>query len=216
MQVLGWAAPARVEGADRAMHGGRALPVPVHLPPRRVGVEAPDAVDMLDSGVVEQAPAPPIEAVGGAGVGPEEHSLAVRLAAVGADVEGGHGRRSGEPEDGNGDQRCGTPAHGPKVERDKAGIFDIFLARTNASGRPMLHNPASMIRRGGIALAAFAAVAAFALPAVSASAATRPPTLQLGRPKRRELLDKVTATGTVRAATGGENVTVLVTASGNT
>jgi L,D-transpeptidase catalytic domain len=80
----------------------------------------------------------------------------------------------------------------------------------------MLHNPASMIRRGGITLAAVAALAAFALPAVSASAATGPPTLQLDGPKSPGLLDRVTASGNLPGATAGANVTVEVQASGNT
>jgi hypothetical protein len=80
----------------------------------------------------------------------------------------------------------------------------------------MLHNAASMIRRGGIALAVFAAAAAFALPAATASAATGPPTLQLDGPKSPGLLDKITATGNLPGATSGANVTVEVTASGKT
>src|SRR3954452_21867531 len=93
MQVLRGARAARVEGADRAPHGGAARPMPAPLPPRRVGVKAPDSIVVLDPGLVEQLPVPPAEAVGGMGVGPEEHSLAGRLAAVGADVEGGRRRR---------------------------------------------------------------------------------------------------------------------------
>ena len=65
------------------------------------------------------------------------------------------------------------------------------------------------------ALALIAATAALALPAASASAATGPPTLELNAPKTPALLDKVTATGTLPGATGGEQVTVLVEASGN-
>ena len=78
-----------------------------------------------------------------------------------------------------------------------------------------MHNAAVVIRRGGISIALIAAVAAFALPA-AASAASGPPTLQLNGPKSPGLLDKVTAAGNLPGASGGENVTVEVTASGNT
>ena len=73
-----------------------------------------------------------------------------------------------------------------------------------------------MIRRGGTSVALLAALAALALPATAASAATGAPTLDLNGPKSPGLLDKMTATGTLPGATGGENVTVTVTASGNT
>ena len=78
------------------------------------------------------------------------------------------------------------------------------------------HNAAVVIRRGGMLIVLVAALAAFALPAASASAATAPPTLNLNGPKSPGLLDKVTAAGNLPGATGGENVTVEVTASGNT
>ncbi len=80
----------------------------------------------------------------------------------------------------------------------------------------MLHNAASMIRRGGITLALIAALAAFVLPAASASAATGAPSLELNGPKSPGLLDKVTAAGVVPGAIAGANVTVEVQASGNT
>jgi hypothetical protein len=80
----------------------------------------------------------------------------------------------------------------------------------------MLHNPASMIRRGVVTLTAFAALAAFALPVASASAATGPPTLQLNGPKSPGLLDKVIAAGNLPGAAAGASVTVEVQASGNT
>src|SRR3954469_877746 len=216
VQVLAGALAGRVQGADRSLDLGAAVPVPVDLPSRRMGMEAPDAVMVLDLGVIEEIAAAPAEAVGGVGVGPEDHPFAGGLAAVGADLEGGRRGRGAEPEHGEDDQRCEAPAHSSKVERAKAGIFGIFLARANASGRPMLHNPASMIRRGGITVAALAALAAFALPAVSATAATGPPTLELNGPKSPGLLDKVTAIGNVPGATAGANVTVEVQASGNT
>jgi hypothetical protein len=80
----------------------------------------------------------------------------------------------------------------------------------------MLHNAAVVFRRGGISIAMFvAAVALCALPA-AASAATGPPTLQLNGPKSPGLLDKVTAAGNLPGAAAGDNVTVEVTASGNT
>jgi FlaG/FlaF family flagellin (archaellin) len=78
-----------------------------------------------------------------------------------------------------------------------------------------VHNAAVVIRRGAIAIVLIAALAAFVLPAV-ASAASGPPTLELNGPKSPGLLDKVTATGNVPGAIGGENVTVQVDASGNT
>jgi len=76
-----------------------------------------------------------------------------------------------------------------------------------------------MTRRGGKLIAVVATIAAtgaVALPAASASAATGPPTLDLNGPKSPNLLDKVTAAGNLPGATGGENVTVQVDASGNT
>jgi hypothetical protein len=73
-----------------------------------------------------------------------------------------------------------------------------------------------VIRRGGTLIVVAAALAAFAQPAASASAATGAPTLDLNGPKSPGLLDKVTAAGNLPGATGGENVTVEVTASGNT
>jgi hypothetical protein len=73
-----------------------------------------------------------------------------------------------------------------------------------------------VIRRAGIALVLLAAVALLALPAVSASAATGPPTLSLDAPKQVDLLDKVTANGSLPGAVAGDNVTVTVEASGRT
>jgi hypothetical protein len=70
--------------------------------------------------------------------------------------------------------------------------------------------------RGGKTLIALATIATAALlPGASASAATGPPTLDLNGPKSPGLLDKVTAVGSLPGATGGENVTVQVDASGN-
>jgi hypothetical protein len=80
----------------------------------------------------------------------------------------------------------------------------------------MLQNAATVIRRGGICLALAAVLAAFALTAASASAATGPPTLQLNGPKRIGLLDKVTAAGKVPGALPGDQVTLTVEASGRT
>ena len=80
----------------------------------------------------------------------------------------------------------------------------------------MGHNAAVVIRRGGTVAALLATAVAIAVPAASASAATGPPTLDLNGPKSPNLLDKVTAQGNLPGATGGENVTVLVEASGNT
>jgi len=80
-----------------------------------------------------------------------------------------------------------------------------------------VHNSAAVIRRGGKAFALLLAVGALvALPTATASAATGPPTLDLSGPKSPGLLDKVTASGNLPGATGGENVTVQVEASGNT
>src|SRR5262249_30924848 len=86
----------------------------------------------------------------------------------------------------------------------------------NARGPRIGHNAAVVIRRGGTSVALLAALAALALPATAASAATGAPTLDLNGPKSPGLLDKMTAAGTLPGATGGENVTVTVTASGNT
>ncbi|HET9119226.1 MAG TPA: L,D-transpeptidase [Solirubrobacterales bacterium] len=61
-----------------------------------------------------------------------------------------------------------------------------------------------------------AAVAAVAIPAASASAATGPPTLDLNGPKSPALLDKVNAVGTLPGAGPGDKVTVTVAASGRT
>jgi hypothetical protein len=71
-------------------------------------------------------------------------------------------------------------------------------------------------RRGGILIALIAALAAFALPAASAGAATGPPTLALSGPKKPGPLDKVNAVGAVPGATTGAQVTVTVQASGRT
>jgi hypothetical protein len=70
-----------------------------------------------------------------------------------------------------------------------------------------------LIRRAGIATI-LAAAALIAVPAVSASAATGPPTLALDAAKKPDLLDKVTATGVVPGAAAGDNVTIQVEASG--
>jgi hypothetical protein len=71
-------------------------------------------------------------------------------------------------------------------------------------------------RRGGLLIALVTAVAALALPAASASAATGTPTLDLNGPKSPGLLDKVNAVGTLPGALPGDGVTVTVTASGRT
>ena len=104
-----------------------------------------------------------------------------------------------------------------KAQQPNSTVCGEFLARANAFGRRIGHNAAVVIRRGGksIALVA-AAAAAIVLPVASASAATGPPTLDLSGPKSPGLLDKVTAVGNLPGATGGENVTVEVQASGNT
>ncbi|HSD24907.1 MAG TPA: L,D-transpeptidase family protein [Solirubrobacterales bacterium] len=60
------------------------------------------------------------------------------------------------------------------------------------------------------------AVAALAIPAASANAATGPPTLDLNGPKRPGLLDKVNAVGQLPGPLPGEQVTVTVEASGRT
>ena len=60
------------------------------------------------------------------------------------------------------------------------------------------------------------AVGALAIPAVSASAATGPPTLELNGPKKPGLLDKVNAVGQLPGALPGDTVTVTVEASGKT
>jgi len=91
-----------------------------------------------------------------------------------------------------------------------------LLARSNAFDRSIGHNAAVVIRKGGTLIAVAAAAAAFAVPAPSASAATGPPTLQLNGPKAPGLLDKLTAAGNLPGASAGENVTVLVQASGDT
>jgi hypothetical protein len=70
-------------------------------------------------------------------------------------------------------------------------------------------------RRGGF-LIAVAAVAALAIPAASASAATGPPSLELNGPKSPGLLDKVNAVGQLPGAVAGEQLTVTVEASGRT
>jgi hypothetical protein len=80
----------------------------------------------------------------------------------------------------------------------------------------MLHNSATVIRRGGLFIALLAAVAALAIPAASASAAAGAPTLDLNGPKSPGLLDKVAAQGTVPGAAAGVPVTVQVDASGRT
>jgi hypothetical protein len=112
------------------------------------------------------------------------------------------------------------------LEPDQAGIFGIFLVRASASGRRIGHN-AAVVTRPNITRVALtrtlastvcfiaAAVALFALPAVSAGAATGPPTLSLTAGKSADLLDKVTAAGNLPGAVAGENVTVTVEASGN-
>jgi hypothetical protein len=80
-----------------------------------------------------------------------------------------------------------------------------------------VHNSAVVIHRGGKACALLLAFGALvALPAATASAATGTPTLGLDGPKAPGLLDKVIATGNLPGAAAGENVTVEVTASGNT
>jgi hypothetical protein len=71
-------------------------------------------------------------------------------------------------------------------------------------------------RRGGLFIALLSAVAALAIPAASASAATGPPTLELNGPKSPGLLDKLSAAGTLPGALPGDKVTVSVTASGRT
>ena len=73
-----------------------------------------------------------------------------------------------------------------------------------------------MIRRGGLFIALVTAAAALAIPAVSASAATGPPSLDLNGPKSPGLLDKVNAVGQLPGALPGEQVTVTVQASGRT
>lgn len=73
-----------------------------------------------------------------------------------------------------------------------------------------------VIRRGGLCLALVLASAALLVPVASASADTGTPTLSLDSGKSVNLLDKVTATGNLPGAVGGENVTVTVQASGNT
>ena len=89
------------------------------------------------------------------------------------------------------------------------------VVAANACGRRIVQNAAVVIRRGGIAIALAAVAAVLTLPA-AASAVTGPPTLDLTGPKSPNLLDKVTAVGNLPGATGGENVTVQVVASGNT
>ena len=71
-------------------------------------------------------------------------------------------------------------------------------------------------RRGAFFIALVAAVAALAIPAASASAATGQPTLDLNGPKSPGLLDKVAAQGTVPGVGAGAPVTVQVDASGRT
>jgi hypothetical protein len=71
-------------------------------------------------------------------------------------------------------------------------------------------------RRGGFLIAPLVVAAAVAIPAASASAATGPPTLALNGPKSPGLLDKVNAVGQLPGALPGENVTVMVEASGRT
>jgi hypothetical protein len=104
-----------------------------------------------------------------------------------------------------------------KAQQPNSAVCGEFLVHANAFGRRIGHNAAVVIRRGGksIALVA-AATSAIVLPVASASAATGPPTLDLSGPKSPGLLDKVTAVGNLPGATGGENVTVEVQASGNT
>jgi len=71
-----------------------------------------------------------------------------------------------------------------------------------------------VIRRAGIAILLIAAAAI--VPVASASAATGAPTIELNGPKSPGLLDKVTAAGNLPGAAAGDNVTVEITASGNT
>ena len=78
-----------------------------------------------------------------------------------------------------------------------------------------MQNAALVIRRGGIGLV-LAATALLLLPALSASAATGPPTVSVNVGKTADLLDKVTASGNLPGALAGENVTVTIQASGNT
>jgi hypothetical protein len=69
-------------------------------------------------------------------------------------------------------------------------------------------------RRAGIVFGLLAAVAALAIPAASAGAATGPPTLKLDGPKRPGVTDKIVASGQVPGFAPGEQVTLEVTASG--
>src|SRR5512144_367256 len=102
----------------------------------------------------------------------------------------------------------------------------MLVCRCSPSRRRIVHNAAVVIRRGGkltgfkrVALTcalASSAVAALALPAASAGAATGPPTLNLKGPKRPSLLDKVTATGVLPNTAPGDQVTIVVQASGRT
>jgi hypothetical protein len=79
-----------------------------------------------------------------------------------------------------------------------------------------VQNAALVIRRGGNFAALAAVLAALALPAATASAATGPPTLQLSGPNKPSLLDRITAKGTLPGAVPGDTVTVQVEASGRT
>jgi L,D-transpeptidase catalytic domain len=72
------------------------------------------------------------------------------------------------------------------------------------------------MKRVALACALASIAAALALPLASAGAATGPPTLDLNAPKKPALLDKVIATGTLPGATGADQVTVTVQASGRT
>jgi hypothetical protein len=71
-------------------------------------------------------------------------------------------------------------------------------------------------RRVATTFTLLAALAAFVLPAATASAATGPPTLDLAGPKSPGLLDKVTASGNLPGGTVADQVNVTVTASGRT
>jgi hypothetical protein len=80
----------------------------------------------------------------------------------------------------------------------------------------MMHNAATVNRRGGFFIALVAAVAALAIPIASAGAATGPPSLELNGPKSPGLLDKVNAVGQLPGALPGDTVVVTVEASGKT
>jgi lipoprotein-anchoring transpeptidase ErfK/SrfK len=70
-----------------------------------------------------------------------------------------------------------------------------------------------VIRRAGTGIGLLA-VAALAIAATSASAATGPPSLKLDGPKRPGVTDKIVASGQVPGFAPGEQVTLEVTASG--